>query len=269
MEKLDIKQVQSMQLDALDQIHMICSKHNLKYYLIAGSLIGAIRHKGFIPWDDDIDIAMMRSDYDRFLEFCKEELDNLYFLQAYGTDKDYYLPIARICMRGTYIYEYYSEHLKFNKGLYLDIHPLDNIPDDEILQAKQEKKLKFIDMLIFYKQCLIYRNGPFKIKRIVKKLLKMILLPVPYKFLMSFRFKIMREYSNQTTQNVCATGSKYGYKKGSKPREVFGEPVLLEFEGKYYYGPNDYDAYLKSIYGNYLKLPKVEEREPIHEVYKI
>jgi lipopolysaccharide cholinephosphotransferase len=171
MEKLDIKQVQKMQLDVLDMVHGICLKHSIKYYLIGGALIGAIRHKGFIPWDDDIDIGMMRSDYNRFLEICKEELGESYFLQVYGSDKGYYLPIARICIRGTYIDEYYSAHLKFNKGLYFDIFPLDNIPDDENKRAKQESRLLVIDTLLFFKNCLVYHIGPFRIKLILKKLI--------------------------------------------------------------------------------------------------
>lgn len=270
MEKLDIIQVQKMLLDTMELVHQICSKHNLKYYLIGGALIGAIRHKGFIPWDDDIDIAMMRSDYDQFLELCQEELGESYFLQTYGTDRDYYLPIARLCMPGTYIYEYYSEHLKFNKGLYFDIFPLDNVPDDEILRAKQEKQINIIDTLLFYKKCLVYDQGPFKTKLIAKKLISLILLPVPYRILMKLRFKIMQEYSNQTTRDVCATGSKYGYKKNCLPREVYGEPVLLDFAGKHYYGPNDWEAYLKNIYGrNYMEVPPEKDRDPMQQVYKI
>lgn len=268
MEKLDIKQVQKMLLGTLDLVHEICLKHNIKYYLVGGALIGAIRHKGFIPWDDDIDIAMMRSEYDRFLEVCREELGDSYFLQVYGSDKDYYLPLARICLRGTYIYEYYSEHLKFNKGLYLDVFPMDNIPDDENERAKQERKLTIIDTLLYFKKCLVYRNGPFKIKLIAKKIIRLILLPVPYKMLMELRFKTMLQYANQPTKSIVLSGIRYGYRKGSQPRGIFGEPALLEFEGKYYYAPNDWDAYLRNVYGNYMRIPKPEEREPMFQVYK-
>lgn len=269
MKKIDLQRVQALQSEALKEIDRICSKYGIKYFMITGTLIGAVRHKGFIPWDDDIDIAMMRSDYDKFLRCCPGELNKKYFLQNYHTDVDFYPPITRICIFGTYINEYYSNHLKFHKGLYLDIHPIDNVPDSINLQKNHEKRLRVIDTLIFYKLFIVYRRGPLYIKLIGKKFLQLLLLPIKFTFLQRLREKTMKKYAGQKTLNVSITSSKYGYFKTLFPREVFGEPVLMEFEASKFYAPQNWHYLLQKIYGNYMDMPPDQERKPLHKVYEI
>jgi lipopolysaccharide cholinephosphotransferase len=237
---------------------------------VGGTLIGAVKYKGFVPWDDDIDIAMLRDDYEKFLNCCSGELSARYFVQNYRTDVDFYPPLTRLCILGTYVREYYSEHLRFNKGLYFDIHPLDNIPDDAGLQRKQERNLQLIDLLMFFKLNMVYQNGRFRWKKIGKKALQILLGPVPLRFLQQKREKVMQEYAGQDTANVCMTGIKYGYRKGIYPRSIFEEPVLLEFEDGKYYAPKDWHAFLRVTYGDgYLNDIPLDEQKPLHEVFEI
>lgn len=269
MKKMEQERIHSDLLEALVEVDRICRKHGITYYIIGGTLIGAVRHKGFIPWDDDIDIAMMREDYERFLTCYKDDLNKKFFFQNYSTDVDFYPPISRICIPNTFIDEYYSRHLKFNKSLYLDIFPLDNIPDDEKLRNEQRNKIDIIDKLIFYKLCMVYNKGFLNSKLIVKKVIQFLLLPLSLEFLQNLREKVMKEYSNQQTMNVCNTGSKYGYMKGIDLRDTFGEPVLLEFEGLKFFAPMRWDVYLSKIYGDYMEMPSKEKRIQNHEVYEI
>jgi len=267
MQKIDLRKLQFLQLEALKEIHRICEKYGTNYCMIGGTLMGAVKHKGFIPWDDDIDIAMLRTDYDRFLSCYPAEQSEKYFLQNYWTDIDFHPPLTRLCIKGTYVDDQLTKHLSFNKRAYIEIFPIDNIPDDDKLQNKQRNKLRMIDTLMRFKACLIYQKGPFLTKLIAKKIFKVMLLPISLKFLQRRREKVMKEYSKQTTSRVCSTVSKYMYRQVMK-RSVYEKRVLLEFEGGWYSAPQQWDAYLKQIYGDYMTLPTEEMRKPSFDVYE-
>ena len=129
-----LRKLQLVELKALDEVKRICELHNLKYFLIAGNLIGAIRHKGFIPWDDDIDIGMMRSDYDKFIEYCKTDLDTEhFFLQTPSTEKgngDFEL--ARIRINGTKFVEKHRKDLNLHNGIFVEVFPYDDLPESPL-----------------------------------------------------------------------------------------------------------------------------------------
>lgn len=269
MNKIDIRKLQMLLLDAFKEVDRICKKYDIKYYMIGGTLIGAVRHKGFIPWDDDLDIGMMRCEYDRFLRYCPGQLTGKYFLQNYHTDVDFVPAVTRICINGTYIDDKYSRHLRFNKGAYIDIFPIDNAPDDEKLLKKHEDKIKRIDELMFYKTCTVYKKGPLFAKLIAKKIIKILLIPISFKYLQECRERVMKKYSQQETLRVCNTASKYNYKKETMNRSIYGEPVLLEFEDARYYAPQNWDMYLKQIYGSYMTLPPEGKRKPASDVYEL
>lgn len=268
MKKLELKRLQSMQLDTLEEVERICKKYGLTYYLIGGTLIGAVRHKGFVPWDDDIDIAMNREDYEIFNKVALKELNKKYFLQNYKTDTDFYLPITRVCILGTYVKEAYSSHLRFNKSAYLDIFPLDKAPDSERLRKDQQRKLKKIDKLIFFKACFVYDDGFLKTKRMVKKLISL-LLPVSIYTLIEKRCNIMTRYNDKAGSYLCSMASRYDYNRQLHSIDAFGRPVMLEFEGKLLPVPNRYGDYLRKVYGDYMKLPPEEKRKPELDVYQI
>ncbi|SHF17175.1 LicD family protein [Alkalibacter saccharofermentans] len=270
MKKLDIDRLHQILLEALKEVHRICLKYDIKYYMVGGSLIGAVRHKGFVPWDADIDLAMMRSDYDKFLSVCEYELSGKYFLQNYHTDVDFSPPISRLCVQGTYVCEHFFRHLKFNKGAYLDVFSLDNIPNELVLRDKQKKRLEMIDKLMIYKLCIVYDKGILNSKLIAKKIIQLFMIPLSLSFFQRNREKEMTKYNiDEETEYVCQTAIKYGYDRGTHLRSTFGDPVLMEFEGEKYYVPHDWDSYLKTTYGDYMKLPPIEERKPVYDVYEL
>ena len=128
MENNDIilQHMHSLHLILADEVKRICEKHNIRYFMIAGTLLGAVRHKGFIPWDDDMDFGMLRNDYDKFVSVCAAEIDeNKFYLQTDKKDKYYTFNFAKLRLCGTKVIESFSFDVQTNQGIYIDIFPID------------------------------------------------------------------------------------------------------------------------------------------------
>ena len=144
MNKADFKKLQSVQMEIMDEVHRVCTENNILYYIIAGTALGAVRHGGFIPWDLDIDVAMPRSDYERFQKICNEKMSDRFICRNYKNTKGYLRPHALVCIKDTYLStksEKYNTNEQ-NLGIYLDVFPLDNAPDDVALREKQAEQIK-------------------------------------------------------------------------------------------------------------------------------
>ena len=267
MRKLSLREVQLMQLELMRIVDEFCLKNNIRYYLIAGSCLGAIRHGGFIPWDDDIDIALMRDDYDRFIDLFGRSCEHgKYSIQNYFTDSHFVPALSRICIEGTYMDIPSERHLKNRKNTYIDIFPLDNVPDDLKNRKRQKNSLKIIDFLMNLKQYHVYRGTLSE--RLIKRIVSLMLTVLPLKFLQRVRYRIMTEYSSVETSCVCSTTSKYGYDKQIIDRAVYGEPVRTMFDGIEVNIPRQTETYLRILYGsNYMQLPPEEKRVRPQEVY--
>ena len=131
MTKETIDRIQQIEFDIMQQIDSICRAHDLTYFAIGGSVLGAVRHQGFIPWDDDIDIGMPRKDYEEFLKYASEELPKGYFLQTFFTEKKSPFYFAKVRKDNTKFVEYYLRDLDIHQGLFVDIFPFDNVPVNE------------------------------------------------------------------------------------------------------------------------------------------
>lgn len=269
MRKMTLREVQLMQLELMKEVDWICKKYNLVYYLIAGSCLGAVRHGGFIPWDDDIDIAMLREDYDRFVELFGEDADNSrYFIQNYKTEKSFVPALTRICIKNTCVDIPSDRHLKYRKNTYIDVFPLDTVPDDIRLRERQKYRLKLIDRLMNLKQYHIYKGTVSEY--IVKKSVALILSVIPLRFLQKLRCRVMTAYSTLEASCVCSTTSKYGYDKQIIAKEIYGNPVRQPFEGIEFNMPERTEDYLKQLYGpNYMQLPPENKRVVPHDVYML
>ena len=123
----NLKKLHEVEVEILDEVVRICDKYNLDYYLVGGTLIGAIRHKGFIPWDDDLDISMPRADYEKFLEVAPLELDEKYYLENRKYNEKFHLPFTKIKKNNTEFRETFTSSLDNHKGIFVDIFPLDNV----------------------------------------------------------------------------------------------------------------------------------------------
>ena len=149
VDKLDteLKKLQNIEFEILLEFDRICKKHNIMYQLFAGTLLGAIRHRGFIPWDDDIDVCLLRKDYNVFIDVCRTELDSKYFLQTYETDKHSIWQFAKIRKNNTLFLEDAVSECDIHHGIFIDIFPFDNVFPNTFTGRLQRKILNLMGMV--------------------------------------------------------------------------------------------------------------------------
>lgn len=261
LDKQTLRKLQITELKGLDEVKRICELHNLKYFLIAGTLIGAIRHKGFIPWDDDIDIGMMRSDFDKFIEYCKTDLDKEhFFLQTPSTEKgsaDFEL--ARIRLNDTKFVETHRKNLNIHHGIFVEVFPYDDLPDNKL------KCLFYSDSFRLLKKAVGLRMGyRYKAKNLFNRAIMYILSFFtrfcPLNKMINKMNNYHLKYQNPDSEYVFLIAGGTSYKEERHLRKTVTELSEAEFEGKMYPIPKDYDTFLKEQYGDYMTPPPVEKQ---------
>lgn len=262
MNKSVLRKVQLLELDILEEIVKICSKYELNYFLIAGSLIGAVRHKGFIPWDDDLDIAMPRYDYEKFIQICKNELNNRFFLDASEVSNKYYRLAAKIRINNTLYIQKDLIRYKGHQGIWVDILPLDETNNSKRLKFQAYAK-SLLEVAIEYK-CKVDISE----KSLWKRLISGIVAILPLNILKRMQKKIMTLDNNKNYKYFVNLASKYNYEKQVFKKNDWIPARKLNFENKEYSVPNNYDKILKRVYGNYMKMPSKDKQE-IHNPVKI
>lgn len=273
MDNEVLRKVQLTQLSIAKEIKRICDNHSIEYILDSGTLLGAVRHGGFIPWDDDMDIAMTRENYNRFLQVAKTELGAEYFLQTWDTDKNYPMPFAKIRLNGTKYIENVFEKAQMHQGIYVDILPYDVWPLKKTKQKKLWRKRLYLQAMIMMK-CHYLK---FKSDALWKYFLKAIMLTF-IKFLSLFyskkglikRYENMAEKFNQLeSENVYeqTVNFKFGY--WVLPKTCFEKSIDLKFEDDVFKCPSNYDEYLKTVYGDYMQLPPEEKRAKGHNIIEV
>ncbi len=268
LSEYDIK-MQQVYLDIWKEFDRVAKKHGLTYYLYNGTLIGAVRHKGFIPWDDDFDIAMPRKDYDRLQYELSKEFNEPYFFQSILSDPTHFGGLNRLRKSDTTMILRFDYGHPCNNGVYMDIYPIDNLPDDD----KKRKKLIFQAILfrqLFYfhvygtikPETKIYKMG---IKQYgVKALSKLLFMLFDEKKIYNYFQKKLGAYKDVPCKQV-STISVHGKRKNNI---WFSEDVnnvtYVDFEEYKMPIPVGWDRCMKLRYGDYMKLPPVEQRKPIH-----
>lgn len=266
---MEAREYQLLQVKVMKRIHDFCVANNIKYYIIGGTLLGAIRHKGFIPWDDDMDIAMMRDDYEKFIDlFPSYFTDGSLVAQRPEDIKHYYPGHGRVYIADTLKSQSGLLHYKdYNNQMYIDLFPLDNVPESMNDRKLQEQKISALKKIINRKVYKVFSSNS-SLKVMVKKIISFALSFVTLEALQKQRTSVMTQYNNTNSGYVCSMASHYSYTKQTMHREIYGEPALYDFEGERFYGPAMWKEYLIQLFGeNYMQLPPKEKRTKPNDNY--
>lgn len=273
MEKLTMKEIQEGSIKVLDLIDNICRKENLCYYLVYGTLLGAIRHKGFIPWDDDIDIMMPRLDYEKLIQYFADHQADLapFKLFDYRSDNNYPYMIARVS-DSRYTLDVHNEK-DYGLGLFVDIYPLDGAGNTKEEFTKLKNAANPYASLCFLstRETVKRENTKSFAKYLVKFPAFVVAKILGKSFFMSKLEKIGNTYTYEDSKyvGVIVWASDEGVKT-VYPKEWFGDGIDVEFEGKKFRAPINWDKVLTRGFGNYMELPPENDRIPHHfyDAYK-
>ncbi len=251
-----LKQLQRIELEMMIELDRICEKYDIRYTIIGGTLIGAIRSKGFIPWDDDVDIAMLRSEYERFREACKKDLDRTrFYFQDDRNTPGYRWGYGKIRRKGTLFLREHQEQMPYEQGVFLDVFPHDHVPDPLPLRVLHDVECFLIRKFLWSE------IGQITDKSAIKRMVYKQMARVPLSRIKKVYHRFIQRSNNRETGYVRSLmfptfGRDHGY-----PAEWFGPGEKAEFEGFFFQCMKGAKQYLAYSYGDYMELPPDNERK--------
>lgn len=260
-----LQRLHEVETEMLVEIDRVCRKNNINYYMIAGTLLGAVRHKGFIPWDDDMDITMSRADFKRFLEVSEKDLCPDYYIECDETNPDYWYAIPKVCKKNTVFKNIQDSGLDENIGIYIDIFMLDNVPKaDSKIQAVRASLANLIQATMSNRKT----NFNVKDMSLKSRLFYYLTKPMSIGKLAAWRKRIITHYGDEC-EYYTNLASRYGRIKQTMRKDVYYPPVELEFDGHKFLAPNKYEYVLERLYGDYMKLPDEDKRRTTHRIFAL
>lgn len=255
--------LQNIELELLQEADRICKKSGIHYNIIAGTLLGAVRHGGFIPWDDDADIALLRGEYEKFREACKTELNHeKYYFQDHTNTPGYRWGYGKLRKKGTLFLRQNQEHMPYEQGVFIDIFPLDYVSNHHWRRTVQNFHCFCVRKVLWS------AVGRFADKKWWKRSVYALENVIPLSNVLTYYEKLIQKYNKKKTDWVRilmfpAPNKEYGYKT-----KWYEESAEILFEGISFQGIKNYDEYLNFKFGDYHTLPPVEQRK-VHPVTKL
>ena len=259
----ELKQIQMVQMDLIREVVRICEKRGIHFNMVGGTMLGAVRHKGYIPWDDDADIGFLRSEYEKFREACRIELDHeKYYMQDLRDTEGYRWGYGKLRRKGTEFVRLNQEHMPYGQGISIDLMPFDNVPDGRLA-----RRIHFFRCFL-YRKVLWSKVGSRAEENPWKKVLYTMVQWIPMKMIVKSYQRFIDNGQKKKTHLVRiltfpTPKGVYGYK-----REWYTHLAKYHFGEMMLPGAQDYDGYLKVKYGNYMELPPAEKRKT-HPVSKL
>lgn len=257
------RKMQLAELPMIRELDRVCRANDINYVLFGGSLLGAIRHKGYIPWDDDADIAMLREDYDKFKQHAAELDPEICYFQDHDTDPEYRWGYGKLRRTGSKYVRVGQEHLKCKTGIFIDVFPMDDVPLSTVGQMLQDFHCFCLRKTLWSEVGKYSAKGPLR-------LWFSLLSHVPVGFVFRQLERYTRKSNNKTPNRVRtllfpASGKLYRKnpikERYSMPKEWFLDRAEYEFEGNLFYGTREYDTFLTYLYGDYMEPPPEHSRE--------
>ena len=259
-EKMEIKTLQQELLKMMKNFHQVCEANNLKYYLLGGSALGAIRHKGFIPWDDDMDVGMPRYFYDEFCKKAQTILPPYLEIRYYKNTNKSPFHFVKLINKNTTLIE--NSYTNYVEGVYIDVFPLDNMKPNDVFENIRYKLIKISHSFVM-------KHASTKKQITIKsKIFTPLAKILPLKVLHSFLEYLMTKNTDEKSSAFCNFLGSWGLRE-LVSKSVFGEPVLYKFEDSEFYGPKNSHAYLTSLYGNYMQPPPKKDQVCRHNYHYV
>ena len=258
----ELRQLQAVEIQILEEIIRICNKHNLRWFVVYGTALGTVRHQGFIPWDDDIDIGMLREDYDKFVKVASNELSKGFSMCHYSVDEKVAHYFVKIRKDDTLFVEESSRRIRSHQGIFVDVFSFDNVPDDK------DEKRKHIHKMWKYNKLFVNKsiakpcdNGTgvlkYFFKNCIKKITKLATLAFSKKYFYKKLDNVVQKYKFADCKSVIQSVTS---DLTELDKDDIFPTVKMKFENIYVEVPRNYDKILKGNYGNYMELPPENKR---------
>ena len=257
MEETELRALQLRELDLLLEFRRVCDLLGLHYYLTAGTLLGAVRHKGFIPWDDDIDVAMPRVDYDKLAELAPKYIVKKYIYQECRSERNFPYYFAKLRERGTQVEEPILRTIQMEQGYYIDIFPLDRCPHHDKTAEWFFKMIELLTCAVLSQVSVEFECG---YQKPCARFLWNVLRKLPRGCIFASR-EFVRKLSGLAGRRLCTVGGSHGYPRESYQSCWFDAITELEFEGYTFAAPAGWNELLLNMYGDYMSLPPKNERQ--------